>query len=65
MPDFLCEERLRLTQLYLDAVASNQAASRSVSDKRSEVWREATKETREICTARLADLLAHRKDHGC
>ena len=65
MPDFLCEERLRLNKLYIDAVTLNQAAGRTVADMKSEAWREATKETREICTMRLADLLAHRKEHGC
>ena len=65
MPDFLCEDRLRLTLLYLDAVALNQAASRTVADTKSEAWRKATEETRQICKARLIDLHAHRKEHGC
>lgn len=65
MPDFLCEERLRLTLVYLDAVALNQKAGRTVADPKSEAWREATKETREVCVARLADLNSHRKEHGC
>jgi hypothetical protein len=33
MPDFLCEERLKLTRLYLDDVAMNQAVSRTVADE--------------------------------
>ena len=65
MPDFLCEERLRLTRLYLDAVTLNQAEARTVADMKSEAWREATKETREACTVALADLNDHRKQHGC
>jgi len=65
MPDFLCEERLKLTQLYLDAVALNQSASRTVAGKKSEAWREATKETREACMATIADLNAHRQEHSC
>jgi hypothetical protein len=65
VPDFLCEERLRLTKLYIDAVAVNQMAGRAIAEMKSEAWREATRETREICTATLADLLAHRKEHGC
>jgi hypothetical protein len=65
MPDFLCEERLKLTILYLDAVALNQSASRAVADMKSGAWREATKETRELCTEKLADLNGHRQEHGC
>ncbi len=65
MPDFLCEERLRLTKLYIDAVTLNQAAGRGIADMKSEAWREATRETRADCEMALAELNAHRREHGC
>jgi hypothetical protein len=57
--------RTSQTLLYLDAVALNQTAGRTVPYKKSASWREATKETREHCKMTLADLNAHRKEHGC
>lgn len=60
-----CEERKRLEGIYLAAVAANNEAARIVADMRSEAWREATKDTRAACEEALADLSAHRKEHGC
>jgi hypothetical protein len=61
----LCDERERLTILYLAAVTRIGKAAGTVTDLKSEAWREATKETREDCDRALSDLKAHRKEHGC
>jgi hypothetical protein len=60
-----CGERQRLEKIYLDAVVDNARAGLHISDIRSEAWRDATKETREMCEAALAELNAHRREHGC
>ena len=60
-----CDERQRLTTIYLAAVVKNSMAGRAVADMKSEDWREATEETRKACEEALADLNAHRKEHGC
>ena len=60
-----CEERERLTRLYLDAVARNDEVGKSIADVKSEAWRAATKVTREDCQLALNDLNGHRREHGC
>jgi hypothetical protein len=60
-----CEERERLEKLYLAAVAENSKTGLTIPDMRSEAWRKATKQTREACETALANLNAHRKEHGC
>lgn len=51
--------------VYLAAVVANALAGREIADKKSEAWRKATKETRELCAVALAELDHHKKEHGC
>ena len=51
-----CQERQRLTDLYLGLVAKICEAAAGAADLKSEAWRTATKETREACEGALADL---------
>jgi hypothetical protein len=60
-----CEERDRLTRIYLSAVALYDEQAKTVSDLKSEAWRDASKRLREACQDALANLNAHRKEHGC
>ena len=60
-----CAERDRLTRVYLAAVEQNNIAGKKVPDVKSEAWRDATQTTRELCVAALAELNAHKKEHGC
>jgi hypothetical protein len=60
-----CEDRDRLTEIYLAAIRKHDIASLKVPDMKSEAWREATKETREACQEALAELNIHRQEHGC
>jgi hypothetical protein len=60
-----CEERDRLMRLYLDAVHRLNEVSQTAADPENEKWREATEQMRVACAAVLADLTAHRKEHGC
>jgi hypothetical protein len=64
-PTMPCEERDRLTKLYFDAVTLNATAGLPIENKKSQAWREATEQTRAVCTDTLADLNAHRKEHDC
>jgi hypothetical protein len=58
-------ERKRLTNLYLESVVKNNEAGKAATDMKSLVSRDATKETREAYQDALADLNAHRQEHGC
>ena len=60
-----CDERERLTTIYLATVEANNEASRTVADMKSDAWREATKEARAACEDALERLNAHRREHGC
>jgi hypothetical protein len=60
-----CEERERLTSIYLDATEANRKASESVIDIHSPEWLEATKETRQACETALAALKTHIQEHRC
>jgi hypothetical protein len=61
----LCKERKRLELIYVSAVLTNARSGKNIADMKSAAWREATKDTRETCQSTLADLNAHRKEHGC
>jgi hypothetical protein len=64
-PVVRCDERERLTSIYLDATEANQKASESVDDINSPEWLEATKQTRQTCEIALALLKIHIWDHRC
>jgi hypothetical protein len=59
-----CEERDRLTAIYLTVVAKYNELARHASDLKSEVWRDATRLIREDCKLALLALQAHKKEHG-
>ena len=61
----LCEERERLTQIYLDATDNSRKVSDSVEDIHSPEWREAIKEARQACDSALAELKLHIREHQC
>jgi hypothetical protein len=61
----VCEQSERLQKIYLDAVADNALVGSAIADPKSEAWLEATTSTRQRCADALADLTAHRKEHGC
>jgi hypothetical protein len=61
----LCEERERLTQIYLDATENSRKVSDSVEDIHSPEWREAIKEARQACDSALAELKLHIREHQC
>jgi hypothetical protein len=52
-------------KVYLDAVFRNRQAGGTIADMKSEAWREATRVTRIDCEMALAELNAHRREHGC
>jgi hypothetical protein len=60
-----CAERECLTKACLAAVVKNTQAGKPVADLKSEAWRDATKETRELCGTALAKLNGHKKEHCC
>jgi len=64
-PAINCEERDRLTNIYLAAVAKYNERARHAGDLKSEAWRDATKLIREDCKLALLSLQAHKKEHGC
>jgi hypothetical protein len=51
-----CEERQRLTNIYLEAVAENAGIGIRIANMKSETWREATEETRVLYQAKLSDI---------
>jgi len=58
----LCEERNRLTSVYIAAIAKHsEVASASEDTGESDV----ATDTREACHKALAALNAHRREHGC
>ena len=59
------EERTRPEAIYTASVVANVYAGKHVAGMQSEAWREATKETREVCQEALDVLDAHRNEHGC
>jgi hypothetical protein len=60
-----CEERDRLTALYLAAIAKNTEAGKNIPDLRSEAWRDATHDTRDECGEALENLNRHKREDGC
>jgi hypothetical protein len=64
-PALHCQERHRLIGIYLDAVTEISLISVRIADMKNESWRDATHEARGACETALADLNAHRKEHGC
>jgi len=56
---------LRLEKIYLISVREIERSSIEVHDVMSEAWRKAAEEAMEDSKAALADLHAHRKEHGC
>ena len=60
-----CEEGNRLNRAYLEAVTKVFDAGKVVPNMTSSKWREATLKARLACKAALANLLKHRKEHGC
>jgi hypothetical protein len=60
-----CEERGRLTDLYLAAIANLNEVGQSVQDVKSDEWREATRAARDSCEVALRELHLHKAEHGC
>jgi hypothetical protein len=60
-----CEERERLTRIYLDATETSRKVSDSIEDIHSPEWLEAIKEARQGCEVALAALKLHIREHGC
>jgi hypothetical protein len=60
-----CTDRLRLESIYLISIREIERFSIEVHNVMSEAWRKATEEAMEDATEALADLHAHRKEHGC
>jgi len=65
-----CEERERLTSIYLVAVAENNEAASAMATLnaegwRDDAWREEMKEIRAACEVALRELDRHRVEHGC
>lgn len=60
-----CEERARLTNVYLSAIVKNLQAARERTRMNNEEWREATKKSQEECEAALDELNRHKEEHGC
>jgi hypothetical protein len=60
-----CEERERLTRVYLDMAENRRKVLDSIQHIHSAEWICATKETSVLCKAALAAIKAHRKEHGC
>lgn len=60
-----CEERERLTQIYVDAAENYRRVSDSIKDIQSPEWLAATKETRQSCEEALAALKLHVHEHSC
>ena len=59
-----CEERERLTRIYVEAAAKIQESSNGVLDMTSAKWKQATSKARTDSTRALMDLNDHRKKHG-
>jgi post-segregation antitoxin (ccd killing protein) len=59
-----CDVRQRLENIYLISVRDIER-SRAVHDVMSEASRKAIEEAMEDSREALADLHAHRKEHGC
>lgn len=65
-----CEERERLTAIYLDAVFRNNEAATAMAalnadSWRGNAWRHELKAIRAACEAALEALDRHRAEHGC
>jgi hypothetical protein len=64
-----CEERERLTRIYLAAVSRNNEAAtamaKAYSDEWPDVWREEMKEIHAACEKALEALDQHRAEHRC
>lgn len=60
-----CEERERLIKIYLEAVTDVYVISIRFSDMKYESWQAMTHDARTRWEVALADLNAHRNEHGC
>jgi hypothetical protein len=60
-----CEERERLTVVYLNACAQTIEVSKVVGNFGTAEWRDATKDARAACETGLVALNNHKRDHGC
>jgi hypothetical protein len=60
-----CEERERLTRIYVDAAKNHRRVSDSIKDIESPEWLTATKEARQSCDEALAALKLHIYEHNC
>lgn len=60
-----CEERERLTQIYVDATESHRRVSDSIKNIQSPEWVSATKDTRQFCEEALTALKLHVQEHNC
>jgi hypothetical protein len=60
-----CDVRQRLENIYLISVRDIERSSTAVHDVMSEASRKAIEEAMEDSREALADLHAHRKEHGC
>jgi hypothetical protein len=63
--DVDCEERERLTVVYLNACARTIEVCKIVGNFGTAEWREATKDARAECEAALVALNNHKRDHEC
>jgi hypothetical protein len=64
-----CEERERLTKIYLAAIARNNEAASAMAQHFSEAWNDEwlgeMKDIRTACETALRELDRHRREHGC
>ncbi len=60
-----CDERERLSRLYLAAINRHAELSKTVPRVNTQRWRLATEGSRAECGEALYELNTHRKEHGC
>ena len=60
-----CEERERLTELYIQSLEKNVEAGSHAPETKDGAWREAALETRAACVEAAERLTEHRREHGC
>ena len=66
-PRMFCEERERLTKIYLAAIARNNesASAKAGQASWSDTWREKIRGMRADAQAALNELDRHISEHGC
>jgi hypothetical protein len=64
-PIVCCEERERLTQVYLDVTQNRRKVSDSIENIHSPEWLETMKEVPQTCEKALAALKLHVHEHKC